>query len=104
MRALGISAMVVSVFTSPAAAAREPPAPPPIHDGASLDAAMLQYRFSLDEFAWYNPYMTGEPGTRVAPVETEETGAASGEPAAAPADRAADDARRQFLDHVWSDP
>jgi len=96
--------MVVSVFTSPAAAAREPPTPSSIHDGASLDAAMLEYRFSLEQFAWYNPYMASEPGTRVAPVEMEETGAASGEPAATPADRTEDEAQRQFLDRVWSDP
>jgi hypothetical protein len=96
--------MVVFVFTSPVAVARDRQDPPSIHDDTSLNAAMLEYRFSLAEFAWYNPYLPGESGMDVERVKTEETGAASGEPAARPSNRAEDEARRQFLNHVWSDP
>ncbi|HET9595461.1 MAG TPA: hypothetical protein VFP65_07760 [Anaeromyxobacteraceae bacterium] len=105
MRAPGISAVVAFALASPAAAVtRDQQTIPSIHDDASFNAAMLEYRFSLEEFAWNNPYMPAEAGGYAAPVPMEETGAASGEPATAPTNRADDEAQRQLLDHVWSDP
>jgi hypothetical protein len=106
MRALAVSAVAVFCFAAMPAMAHDQMEAVSIQDDASLNQAMLQYRSpsSLPQFAWYNPYMSVGDGTYVAPVGMEE-GAASGEPAdRASSDRAEDEAHRQFLQHVWSDP